>query len=289
MTSTNERPAAYVGVGSVVGPDAERQLVNVAKYLAMSQSDLMLGISVNATHAAQMMDKVDPRGAGPAWNPVGEEEYKTALAGGHIEDGVMSIARVQLDHDHAPNPGYRDFFVDRVLARSASWADAVQVSGFELGTGDQDSWALAATQRVEQFNETVIRIAGFELPSLELLSDEEMQEVVKQQFARVALHADYIALHAKEIDVDAARTLLDIVYTTPELDGVGFVVEDSETKGTLQLLKEYPNLSTYAEQSHRPATPTSEKKHSLDIEKARQYVEAALRAVEARESEIVEK
>ncbi len=288
MTSTSERPSAYVGIGSVVGPDAERQLVDVAKYLAMSQSDLMLGIGVNATHAAQMGDRIDPSAPGPSWSPVGEAGYKAALAGGHAAEGVMSIARVQLAPESVANPGYRDYFVDRTLNRSASWADAVQINGFELGDGEQDAWALAAAKRVERFNETATRIVGFELPSFELLSDEEAQEVVKQQFARVALGADYIALHSKAIDIDAARALLDIVYATPDLDGVGFVIEDTEANGALQVLKEYPNVSTYTEHPRRTSSSAG-KQDSLDIEKARQYVEAALRSVEALESEVVEK
>lgn len=283
MTKSNERPQAFVGIGGVVGPETEQRLVKIAEDLAVSRHDRQLVLAVNATHMGQMEDRRnDRRATDEAWNPVGEEQFRTALIGGYADAGVLSVARVQLSPDHMTNPGYIDFFPDQIARRSGDWADALQVDGFTLDQGrDQEAAPLRIAHRAEDSYGSKKLILGFELPDGEVLEQEGVLENITTLFARLAFKAEYIALNSNRLDADAARTLLDTIYATTDLEGTGFVIHDKADKKALELAGQYPDLSVYAENSLR--TPTG----SVEVEKAREYVEAALRSIDAPVAEIV--
>lgn len=282
MSKIDGRPQAFVGIGGVVGAETEQQLVEMAKDLAVSKSDRQLVLAVNATHAAQMMDGIDYKDSRKGWNPVGEADYQLALMGGHVDQGVLSIARVRTSREHLANPGYVDFFVDRTMRRSDTWADGIQVDGFTLDQNrDQDIAPLRLVDRfAREYAGEKKLIVGFDLPDSEAFNEAGVVENITTLFARLAFRADYIALNSQQLDADAARTLLDAVYATIELGETGIVIHDASDEAAVGLVGEYPNLSVYAEDSLHV-------NDSIEVKEARAYVEAALRAAEVPVAEIV--
>lgn len=279
MSEIDGRPLPYVGIGGVVGADVERGLAGVAADtgLGLEQRGRRLLLSANSTHLGQMMERVDHRGPGKDWNPQDEAQLREALSGEHDTLTTMTMATIQLNAEFAPNPGYREIFTRRTVKR-ATWADTLRFNGLPMD-------AYTNTLLAEAAEKKGIAVE-FPLPTLEELQADGALEQTTEQLAHYAKVLDYLIITGKDLDIAAARMLLEAAYDTPELSQVGFAIESRSEAGPLEggvteLLGQFPDLSIHAEQSLHPKT--EDRTEPVDVALAREYVYAALAAIEAGE------
>lgn len=291
MTNRDGRPQPFIGVGGVVGADKERAIGELSDKLKVSDSGRNLLVSVNATHAAQLEEKVDRyRHLDKNWNPQSAAEFQAALSS-DTED-VTAMATVRFDGTFVSNPGYTDVFTTRVLQR-ASWADIIRFSGFNerdfqgsLQEDDPQTKYMKALFANTQEKAPDIAVAvDYPLPTLEQLREEGALQSVADQLAHYAKVLHYVVLTTREQSIQSARAVIERIYETPELDGVGIVVEskspDTATNSRMtRLLGDFPDdLSVIAEESLHvtPSDPT----RPVDVEAAIRTVQKALAAIEA--------
>lgn len=217
--SSSERPKPYVGVSGVVSPEQQAQLNDIFTEAGLLQADRILALGVKAVHKTQFLDIENKYGS--AWYPVGEEAFTGALAPHVADSHTMGVAQTYFDLEMITNPGYREFFGDRILRRGAPWIDGIQ---FDMLPWHEDAAMMPFLEKLKQKHDTklLLQVHGH---AMEALGPKGVTKLL----GRHAAILDYIlfdASHGKGERLDTARllTFIEEAYSATPLDSVGIAL-----------------------------------------------------------------
>ena len=271
MIEPSQRPDAYVGISGVVSAEQQTEIEQYAETIELNTRRLMLG--VKAVHKTQFLDIENKYG--PAWYPVGEAAFTSALRSRGSRDGSLAIAQTYLDPDLVENPGYRFFFMNRLLQRGAPWIDGIQ---FDMLPWHTHPEMLDFLEELKERTATKI-LLQVHRPAMNTLSPEGVAGILGEY--RDTL--DYVLFDSshgtgKRLDTSALIEYLSAVYESPELTNTGFALAGGLNRDTVleelpKVLEKFPDISWDAEGQLHPATATNER--PLDMKIVSGYLKAA--------------
>ena len=261
---SSPEPISYIGVSGVVSPEQQLWIRDALQPAVEKGRQVLLG--VKAVHNTQWWDRKNKYG--PDHYPIGDQ-ITTSL--GPLEEYEMGIAQVYLDLKDARENGikhYKEKFIERLLARSASWLTGVQFDMLPWHRYDQTNFLQAVSDEVPH---VLIQCYG---GIMKTKTPEQVVEILKR-YQGIVTHVLFDASHGqgKVLDTEGLKPYVD---AASELKGLGIGVAGGldehvvRSQGFRDLLAHYPALSFDAEGGLR-----HERKGPLVREKTEAYLEAA--------------
>lgn len=271
---SSDRLATYVGVSGVSSPE-QQAVLHAHADRVLDGTEVSLALGVKAVHKTQWLDS--PNKYGEAWYPVGEEQFARALR----QAGNDNIAQVYLEPEAlAANPQYATNFIRRIKQRGQNWLHTVQ---FDLLPYQDAPEALSY----------IIHEAKRDIGNQEVSVIVQCHEAAMSEGPKTALEKlkrlspdeiDYVLFDAshgkgKEMDPEHLRRFLEVAYSDPEFNHVGFGVAGGLDAVAVEqhlpvILSDFPDISWDAEgKLHQ--TPDG----SLDMDATKAYLTASAEVI----------
>lgn len=277
MNSTSnhtERPEAYIGISGVINTSQQHELTEqFLRYGLHNKRRLALG--VKAVHKTQFLDEENKYG--PAWYPVGEQQFSTALSGSNPQE--LRVAQVYFDADAVHDTTYRTAFINQIVNRGQSWLNAIQ---FDMLPWHTDKTLLPFVEEIKESTGINILLQAHGPAMLELGPKE-----TTKRLGHYAAALDFVlfdASHGRGVRMNPAslKPFLDETYASQALAGMGVAVAGGLNATAIreslpELLAQYPDLSWDAEgQLHHPEGSPD---RALDLSATLNYLEASQEAL----------
>lgn len=267
-----ERPIPYVGVSGVVSPEQQQTIEAFADSINLRQSrQLILG--VKAVHKTQFLDIKNKYGQ--EWYPIGEEQFGAALAPKTQTTPSLAVAQTYFDPAYIDNPGYRDYFTDRIFRRGEQWIDGIQ---FDMLPWYAQPEMLDFLVKLKSKHDTKLFLQVHK-PAMESLGPHGVVEALGP-YAEILDYVLFDSSHGtgKKLDAPKLMSFLEQAYSHEALNSVGFAIAGG-LNGTIirdelpQVVSEFPDVSWDAEGQLHPAK--ADKTMPLDMAIVSDYLEAS--------------
>lgn len=258
------RPASYIGVSGVVSPEQQHWIRQALQPAVAEGRHILLG--VKAVHNTQWCDRENKYGSDHY--PVGDQITGSLKA---PTDYEMGIAQVYLDLKEAREQGIRNYkerFIEKLLARSASWLTGIQFDMLPWHHYDQSDFLQYVSTEVP---EILLQCYG---GMMRTKNPEQIAETLKA-YQGLVTHVLFDASHGrgKVLDVEALKPYVEAASM---LEGISVGVAGGLNADVIRspefrsLLEQYPHLSFDAEGGLR-----QDKKGLLDRKLTEAYLNAA--------------
>jgi len=268
----SERPNSYVGVSGVVNPEQQKQIEAFANSIDLHVSR-QLALGVKAVHKTQFLDVKNKYGE--EWYPVGQEQFENALSQKTEASTSLAVAQTFFDPDYIDNPGYRDYFSDRLFKRGEKWIDGIQ---FDMLPWHSDRAMLDFLVKLKGKHDTKLFLQVHK-PAMEALGPQGVIEELEGYVDAL----DYILFDSSHgtgtrLDTDALLSFLREAYDSQNLDSVGIALAGGLNGKIVAeelpvVLREFPDISWDAEGQLHPVTAEGTK--PLDMNIVNEYLEAS--------------
>lgn len=274
MSEISKRPDAYVGVSGVVEPSQQRTIEAFAAEAGLWTHDRRLALGVKAVHKTQFLDVENKYGK--EWYPVGRESFEGALVPRVQGSSTLGVAQTFFDPGYIDNPGYREYFRDRIFQRGEAWIDGIQ---FDMLPWHNNPDMEGFLQDLRLKYETKVFLQCHK-DAMDSLGPEGVVERLKE----LAPLVDYVLFDSSHgtgtrLDVDRLHAFLSVAYESGDLDTVGFAIAgglngDVVREELPKIMEDFPDISWDAEgQLH---SETDKRTMPLDMEVVRNYLQASV-------------
>ena len=268
----SERPNSYVGVSGVVSDEQQKHIEEYADSVGLFSSR-QLALGVKAVHKTQFLDI--PNKYGPEWYPVGQERFQSALQPHTKQSRSLGVAQTFFDPEYVSNPGYRNYFTNRIFERGADWIDGIQ---FDMLPWHSDPEMLGFLTELKQKHDTKLFLQVHK-PAMEALGPKGVVNHLNQ-FADSIDYVLFDSSHGtgKRLDTDALKTYLGEAYSSQALQQVGIALAgglngEIVAEELPKVLSEFPDTSWDAEGQLHPVSVNGSM--PLDMQRVEAYLRAS--------------
>lgn len=272
------RPESYIGVSGVISQEQQSLLLDMYEQTGLKEHGRILALGVKAVHKTQFLDVANRYGT--QWYPVGEEAFQESLKNADAT-ASMGVAQVYFDPEMIDNPGYREFFSDRIFRRGAPWIDGIQ---FDMLPWHSDPAMLTFLEKLKSKHNTklLLQVHG---QAMETLGPKGVVETLSKH-AEILDYVLFDASHGKgkRLDIEKLLPFLQAAYEDSRLANVGISLAGGLNGSVVEqelesIVSEFPDISWDAEgQLH---TLDDKRELPLNMSVVREYMVASEKVLQA--------